>query len=58
MSTVIPEARCYANARAVLDTARRRLAADYAAGRLSPEQTARYEQLIQKAGATQTRAAA
>ncbi|MFH8471991.1 hypothetical protein [Streptomyces sp. NPDC018000] len=37
------------NARAVLDQARRRIAADYAAGRLSPEHTARYEQLITNA---------
>lgn len=58
MSAVIPEARCYAAARAVLDTARRRIAADYAAGRLTPEHAARYEQLIQQARTAQTRAAA
>lgn len=46
---VIPRAECIAGARAVLDQARRRIAADYAAGRLSPEQTAAYERLIAKA---------
>ncbi|MET9955657.1 hypothetical protein ABZ135_29485 [Streptomyces sp. NPDC006339] len=48
-SQVVPRAQCIAGARAVLDQARRRIAADYAAGRLSPEQTAQYERLIAKA---------
>lgn len=43
---VIPREQAYANARAVLDRARLRIAADYAAGRLSPEATAQYEQRL------------
>ncbi|MGW6566483.1 hypothetical protein [Streptomyces sp. NPDC054975] len=47
MSTRAPSyEQCITNARAVLDQARRRIAADYAAGRLSPEHTAQYERLI------------
>ena len=46
---IIPRAECITSARAALDQARRRLAADYAAGRLAPEQTALYERLIAKA---------
>ncbi|WP_164986185.1 hypothetical protein [Streptomyces roseicoloratus] len=48
---VIPRAQCITGARAVLDKARQRIAADYAAGRLSPEQTAVYERLIAKSRA-------
>jgi hypothetical protein len=46
---IIPRAECITGARSVLDQARRRIAADYAAGRLSPEQTAAYERLITRA---------
>lgn len=46
---IVPRAECITSARAVLDKARRRIAADYAAGRLSPEQTAQYERLIARA---------
>lgn len=48
MTGQIPRQQCITAARSVLDQARRRLAADYAAGRLSPEQTARYERLIRR----------
>jgi hypothetical protein len=49
MSRVATRAECITGARTVLDQARRRIAADYAAGRLTPEQTATYERLIAKA---------
>ncbi|MFF1686045.1 hypothetical protein [Streptomyces sp. NPDC058254] len=37
MSDVTPRAQCFAEARAVLDRARVRIAADRAAGRLAPD---------------------
>lgn len=46
---VVSRATCITGARAVLDQARRRIAADYTAGRLNPEQTAMYERLIARA---------
>ena len=45
----IPRAECITGARAALDQARLRLAADYAAGLLGPEQAALYERLLTRA---------
>lgn len=41
-------AQAYTAARAVLDQALADIAADYAAGRLSPERTAAYERLLMR----------
>lgn len=52
MSTPLPtREQCCAEARAVLDRARVRLAADYAAGRLTGERLIAYERVRALAGA-------
>jgi hypothetical protein len=44
----VTRAQAYAAARAVLDQALADIAADYAAGRLSPERAAAYERLLMR----------
>ncbi|AVH58415.1 MULTISPECIES: hypothetical protein [Streptomyces] len=58
MSAVIPREQAIAEARAVLDQARARIAADYAAGRLDPDKAALIAHLWRPASAPATHRAA
>lgn len=58
MSALPTRAQCCAEARAALDRARVRLAADYAAGRLTGDRLAAYERVRAAAAARDTRRAA
>ncbi|MGW4602700.1 hypothetical protein ACWENS_05420 [Streptomyces sp. NPDC004532] len=47
-SRITPREQAYANARAVLDRARHRIARDRATGRLTPDQAARFDCLARQ----------